>query len=405
MDPKNKVELGSLADDCAILVDYVNVVGLLFGISDEDRKSQWFADHVQTMKRVETARRMLKEDDYGDERIQREMFGWLQLQKAKYEKECDGLKNGRIKILCKDDDLRAIALDVKSNGPVERSKSEFDKLLDFSVVDPFWPWVSDYTLMFLGGGVRMVSPEVDAFHAMCHFHDKAIQTEEPCTVIRESADSVENDDFDESKYHAFMGEHMIYVRACIVHACLFVEAFVNSVADVYRCKLEQPEPPTLDDGQRFVDYLFLQEKVPNGTPEGRDIHVSLFDKKKQPGKLGGWIEIISERRGKIEAGSGPGQRFVEAVEYRDSIVHLSKKHVEKTYRKINLKVAVEAVNSALNVAHKICELIAKDPNKAPRPWWLPNREASAGAFKFSPVFKPAARPENARTNSPPIASQ
>jgi hypothetical protein len=352
-------------DDCLLLYDYGNCVYWIFGIANEDAPA-----HTAMWYELQQLRQKFAQPRQGERRIvvsdPAKLLEGLKSVKETGEQNRQLWKNGPIKIVCSDDELRRIAQIGKQNGSVCFSKAEFDDRFDISAFDPYWPHVPDYTQVFVGWGFRLSSPEWDMFFAMCHSHDEAIRTGKELEGLRQTTNS---DDFDEAEYRRLHAVHFLHVRQVVVNVCLFVEAFVNSVAHAYRCK---PARPLSADAGRFLRERALDKK----TGAERKKFVSLQD------KLHGWVQLVSPRGETFDKGANPFQAFRAVQEYRDSIVHLSANKTQ-TYHRLNLAVCTQAVDAALDVVDAICRFIAPDPKVPARPKWLAHRQAD-GLFHLSP---------------------
>jgi hypothetical protein len=358
-------EIVEALDDCLLLYDYVNCVYWIFGISSEDAPAQ-----NEMWQELQQLREKFAQSGRAGRRVvvtePVKVLEGLRSIKESGEQNRQLWKNGPIKIVCSDDELRRIAQKVKEDGSVCLSKTEFDDRFDISAVDPFWGHVPDYTQVFLGWGFRLSSPEWDMFFAMCHSHDEAIRTGEELESVRQTIDS---DEFQEVRYRSLHAVHFLHVRQVVVNACLFVEAFVNSVAHAYRCK---PARPLSADDDRFLRERTLDKK----TGAERERFVALQD------KLHRWVQLVSPRGETFDKGTNPFQAFRTIQEYRDSIVHLSAAKTQ-TYHRLNLAVCTQATDAALDVVDAICRFIAPDPNVPARPKWLAHRQTD-GLFHLSP---------------------
>jgi hypothetical protein len=348
-----------IVEECLIHFDYANCICCLFGGSTKDATSlaealDWLqcirdqlvqdGDHVQG----DTLQRLLRMRTVGDDY-------------RNFWKE-----NWPIKILCSDDELRRLAMKVKGEGVVSFSKADFDEQFDLSDVDPFWRSEPDYTRVILGGGFRISSPARDMFYAMCHCHDRAVATGRELGNLRRHVANA--DDVDEADRLNLAALHHLEVIQTVINACVFVEAFVNSVAHAYRCKAAASLSPEVD--------RFLRERaIDKQTGGEREKFVSLQD------KLYHWVQLVSPRRESFDKGANPYQAFQRIQEYRDSIVHLSATKVE-TYHRIDLPVAIQAANVALEVVEAICRYIAPNAAVVAYPKWLAKRQ-SDGLFHLS----------------------
>lgn len=395
-------------DECVVLYDYPNCVCWLFGISHLEVPNQ-----VEMWEKLCDFREQFVEaDNQADDpkkvvMFQRdpvELLRELQTIKKAGEENRDLWRNGLIRIICSDDEVRQLAVKVRTEGTVSLSKAEFDQRFDLSAMDPYWCHVPDYTQVFIGGSIGVSSPEYDMYRAMCDCYDRAVVShrdrDEFQQRIRENADDqglIRLDALNWKEWNNFAGvslpkgrEGVVHiwelgglmthlarlhgqeVRQVIIDACLFVEAFVNSVAHAYRCRPTRPLSPEQD--------LFLQERViDKNTGKEREKYVALQDKLHQ------WIQIISPNGATFDKGGNPFQAFRTIQEYRDSIVHLSGAKVEK-YRDIDLALATQAVDVAVEIARSICRFIASGPTAVSFPKWLVGRIAD-GLFQLAPSVK------------------
>jgi hypothetical protein len=390
-------EIRSVLDQCLVLHDYVSCVFWLFGISVQEAPLQ--AEMLQTLVglREEFAEAEARASDPRKTVVfttnPDELLEQLRSVKVGLEANKELWKSGLIEIRCSDEELRSIALKIKDEGRVCFSKSEFDQRFNRCSSDPFWRFVPDYTLIFLGGGMGISSPEYDMFRAMCCCHDRAVLTGRQLEKFRQlivnniddrGVVNFEELDADErgllnlerlplrAQWQGFvhfweLGEQLAYltashlqeVRQAVVDACLFVEAFINAVAHAYRSNPAKSLSPEED--------LYLQERaIDRSTGAPREKFVSLQD------KLCRWVELISPRGETFDKGANPYQSFRTIQGYRDSIVHLSSTKAEK-YRRIDLGVANQAVDVALQVVQSICQYIAPSLTEVAYPKWLVQR--------------------------------
>ncbi len=203
------------------------------------------------------------------------------------------------------------------------------------------------------------------FRAMCRSHDEAVLSGIERDKILQQVTN-----WDPSTAYKFLTLNSLYqenVRQVIVNACLFVEAFVNSVAHTRRCTLAASLTPDQD--------RFLRERaIDKNTGAERDRFVSLQD------KLHHWIKLVSPRGETFDKGTTPYQSFRTIQEYRDSIVHLSASKWKK-YGSIDLLLAKKAVDVSIEIVEAICRYIAPNPSKVAYPIWLAKRK-SDGLFNL-----------------------
>jgi hypothetical protein len=172
-------------DECLLLLDYGNIcASWLFGLPSENlptRASLW--------EKLLGWREQFDQavNSKGDALLiepARFLRGLLSI-KEMCERDRETWKNGPIRILCTDDELRSIAQRVKERGIVKFSKSEFDRHFDLSIADPFWCHVPDYTRVYIGQGLGMSSPEHDMYYAMCQSYDRAIRSSQEFETARQ----------------------------------------------------------------------------------------------------------------------------------------------------------------------------------------------------------------------------
>jgi len=359
-------KISETLDDCLILLDYGNCVFWLFGLSSEDapqRARLWeqLSSWRERVDQVLDSRRraVIMEPD--------RFLSDLLAIREECEQDRETCKNGLIRILCTDEELRSIAQKVKDGEIVSFSKAEFDQRFDLSSVDPFWCYVPNYTQVFVGGGLGLSSPEWDMFYAMCQSHDRAIRTGQELETARQRI--VMRDDSEAMDCLVAQASHMLEVRQVIVDAFLFIEAFINSVVHAYRSRPLSPLLPR--------DDLYLRERViDRHTGTEREKFVPLHE------KLHRWVQLISPRGETFDKGTDPYQAFRKVQSYRDSIVHMSSNKVI-AYNSINLRVAKEAVHVAFLIARAICCYIAPDASAVRFPKWLVDKRPD-GMFHVLP---------------------
>ena len=160
-----------------------------------------------------------------------------------------------------------MALEIREQGSIHLTKREIDERFDFSRIVSSWEHVPHYIKVSLGMGIRMASPEFDAFEAMCWFHDEAVRSHEE--VVRER-NRLGGEEIDGSAYFAALGKHGIARREAVINACLVVEAYMNGLASAFLEKRRE----SLDEAT--VLYLSEMVKDRNGTP--RRQYVGLAEK-------------------------------------------------------------------------------------------------------------------------------
>jgi hypothetical protein len=322
-------QLSDARKACGLDFEYRDWVARIFGLVFDDGTER--AMLIDWLKRVDDALLLAAT---GSAKNLAEPERLLRTLQSVAKDDKSSWKNGPIKILCDDHELHRIALLVEAHGTCAFSKTEFEERFDLTETDPFWTNVPDYTIVIVGGGKwRFISPEWDR---------------------GEHADEIE----------IAARERHRSERQVVVNACLFVEAFVNSIAYTFRCR----RSATLS----VEDDLYLRErKLDPKTGNECERRVALND------KLHGWVKLVSPRNDTFDKGHGLYQEFRKLQEYRDSIVHLSATKIEK-YFGIDLSVAEQAVEIALGIAKAICGYIASDPNAVAYPRWLakPGAEVS-----------------------------
>lgn len=390
-------EISQTLDECLSVFGCTNCIYWLFPISPEDalRQARLLEELKDFRKRVAEAigQSNVMVLDY--------MLNQLQIMKAEGE-NLKRLLTNKLKILCSDQELNSIWDKLKEQGRVLFTKTEFEQRFGFLAEDPFWCHVPDYTHFILGGGLGLSSPEYDMFHAMCLCHDRAIGTGRDLERFMELAEKVDDqgliyvqdlnaderrlvdlerlhlNESGQGAVHAWQldarrsglsAAHHHEVRLAIVTACLFVEAFINSVAHAYRCKPAKPLSPEEDCDLGELPYVTKKGRENKG-------HVPLRD------KLHRWVKLVSPHSATFDKGAYPYQEFVDSVvKYRDSIVHLSAPKAEK-YRQIDLNAATDAVKVARDMVDKVCQYIAPNPAAVAYPMWLAKPQ-SDGLFHLS----------------------
>jgi hypothetical protein len=352
-------------------LDYVNALYWIFGISAEVVPDQLRA----IQKLLQERERYCQLIKAARKRKQRLVVSNVEEIVREYGEAAERLrankemwKGGPIKILCSEQELTQIALSIKEHGSVSFTKDELQMRFDFSRVINSWERVPNYTLFFLGGGVRVSSPEFDLFDAMCWFHDEAIRTYQEGIQYGKN---IGGDGFDEVTYMK-VSTHSIMCRQAVINAFLFTEAFLNSLATA--C-LSDPVM-NLTEEQR----LYLSEETRDDTGKIRQKHVSIQD------KLYEWVRIMSPRGDTFERGKNPYQAFMKIKVYRDSLVHLSGQKKVDRFRAINLDVAKKAVFTAIEIVKKTSQFVSPNENDTHYPWWItgPNDD---GFFNVSRDIK------------------
>lgn len=368
-------EIRLLVDECAVLRDYVDCLYWLLGIPD---RPEWWNEFERFRGSMGQARdsKGLAHPKKWFQRLQSMRDHWQHIKSTFQDN-----------VLCSDEELGRLAQEVKERGGVWLSKTEFDKRFHDFFEEPFWRFVPDYARIIVvrGQGVLLLSPEQDMFYLMCRSHDRAVLTS---AELQKAGERVGKDW--NPAYFELHANHYLEVRQVIVNACLFVEAFINSVAHGYRRK--PPKPLSRNDD------LYLQERViDKKSGAEKEKHVALQD------KLYRWVQIISPRGETFEKGAYPYQAFRKIQEYRDSIVHLSATKANR-YHSISLSVATEAVDVALEMVEGICRFIAPNSKSVVSPNWLAKRETD-GMFHLSsligrrPLHEAAGQPRGARLQS------
>jgi hypothetical protein len=356
-------QIRDLLDDCAINFDYANCVAAIFGFDLGPMHSAYFEE-------VQVFRTSFAEEDYPPSNALPFLVERIsELKRASEAQREFWQKKSPVPVLCNEVELRRIAHHVKEEGNVELLKQEFDDRFDLSLLDPFWQNVPYYTRVFLGGGIRVSSPEWDMFFAMCHFHDCAVQSDRELSRLRVKLASGNNDECEKQRLSALFS---LEVRQAVICSCLFVEAFINSLAFSYRST--PPHPLTLED-----DRDLREVKIDKKTGKEMQGYVRLEE------KLSRWVRLMSPRKESFDKGAYPFQAFVEIQKYRDSIVHLSESKVN-AYRRIDLALVIQAVDVAIEVVRATCCFLAKDLGTVAFPKWLAQRQAN-GLFSLSPRIK------------------
>jgi hypothetical protein len=367
--PKDILQkMRELVDECVILRDLVDCIGWIFGRDFTPLRPKWWAE-------FEGLRQILTRDN-GLERLRVAdpvaSIKRLESMRSRWQQIRDEFKSN---ILCSDDELRTIAGKVKNEGGVWFSKTEFDHRFSFSFTCPFWRFVPDYARITIlrGKGIALSSPEIDMFISMCRSHDRAVLSGRELEAIKQKDLLDKSWNTESRRFVLLHGDHRLEVRQVVINACLFVEAFVNSVAHAYR---SNPTRPLSRE-----DKIYLQERIlDKKTGVEREKFVALQD------KLYRWIQLISPRGETFDKGANPYQAFRAIQEYRDSIVHISTTKADK-YHAIYLPIAIQAVDVSLDIVQAICHYIAPDPEAIAYPTWLVSRKDD-GLFHITAFIEP-----------------
>ncbi len=182
-------EIIATLGECAQLHGSVNCLYWLFGITHKEVPA-----HVEMSKQLLAIRQQFIEaaNEPGDPertvllRVNPEtLLDSLRTIRSVLQENQKTWRNGPIRLLCSDEELLRIALKVKNEGTVALSKAEFDQHFDIAKLNPYWTYVPDYTIVRVGGGLGLSSPECDIFRAMCHAHDEAVRSKRVLAECRE----------------------------------------------------------------------------------------------------------------------------------------------------------------------------------------------------------------------------
>lgn len=232
----------------------------------------------------------------------------------------------------------------------------------------FWNKIPGYTLVQLGSGITVSSPEFELFESMCWCHDEAFRTKKELDEFKKkkdwSKDSI-------SSYRQLLGLHAMHCRQTVINAFLLIESFVNGVVHV---SLSLPNK-TLTHEQR----LYLTERVKDKIGVEKQKFVSIEN------KLHEWIKIISPNNSTFDKGSRVFQEFMKIKEYRDAIVHLSASKVSN-FRTIDFNVASNSVRTVIEMIKRISEFIAADSHNVEYPFWLKSSDPD-GMFRVTRTIR------------------
>jgi len=261
----------------------------------------------------------------------------------------------------------ALAERVIAEGRVKLTISEFGMMYDLSQLMNDWFQLPNCTLIFIGHGISVSSPEANLFEAMAHFHDKSVATHREMTKL---LPVIEDSERTAEQYLSLSHEHNIYLRQTLINAFLLLEAFINSLAYVYI----RNSGDTLDENT----CLYLEEKRKGKSGSTTTQYVST-DK-----KLVEWTKIISPRDETFDKGRKPYQEYRKLKTYRDAIVHQSAPKIAKV-REIDLQIALDAVDASIAMIQDICQFTSPDTSCVQSPFWLIPKDKE-GFFRYKTSF-------------------
>lgn len=361
-----------IIDECLLVQGYVRAFCDLFGIWPERTPAQFelIATLLERKTYYEgafrTAKKLKKKIILPDGRHVINEFTKI-LHQLKQDK--NRWKNEAVKVLCSDEVLIEMAEEYRQKQSFVRfKKEEIEKYFDFSIAVPFWNQIPDYTLIMLGGGLSVSSPEYDLFNSMCWLHDEAVKTHKE---FLERKKRIDDKSFD---LDSFLRLHTIHGHLCVqttISAFLVLEAHLNGLSHLYLKK----SPSDLTEEQR----LYLNEKIKDKNGKVRRKFVPIQE------KLHRWIEILSPHNQTFDKGGRLFQDFMQLKAYRDSIVHFSETKMDD-YFSIDFETAKHSVRTVIAIVEKIDEMTAPSSAHAHKTWWLKDLEDD-GLFNLPAKFR------------------
>jgi hypothetical protein len=358
---------------CLKRMDYLNAYYVIVGVYDED-----LPDHIALWEKLLGERDKYEQALISAKRMQGivVMPGEANILKAyeiTLEKINENIKlwdKGSIRVLCPEDRLKGIALQIKKNGSVMLAKDEVEEIFDMTHIIDFWSEIPKYTTFIFGAGIAMSSPEYDMFESLCWCYNEAFLSHEKALSYKTKIESLTFDEDDLKLLGEATSVCIVACRQVIINSLLLIEAFLNSLAYSY---LSNPTK-ALSDEQR----LFLNEK--RRDERGKEItkFVPLHD------KLHDWVRMISLNSRTFDKGKNPYQSFMKIKGHRDSIVHFSAKKIDN-FNAINFEIAHAATLTAIEIVEKISEFISPDEHNIKYPFWL-TRPGNDGMFHLSRIL-------------------